>query len=119
MTDRENSPAYQMLPRSARRVFGAIERAIGAAAPAGSPHRTEGGVAIVEAARSFRADRDRAGSAPRSEGGAFRPVDAEASISEHEIARNAFSQNRERLKAERFAREEAAAPPTKAKRKRK
>src|SRR6476469_9834637 len=29
MADRENSPAYQMLPRSARRVFGAIERAIG------------------------------------------------------------------------------------------
>jgi hypothetical protein len=29
MTDRANSPAYQMLPRSARRVFAAIERAIG------------------------------------------------------------------------------------------
>ena len=29
MTDRENSPAYQMLPRSARKVFAAIERAIG------------------------------------------------------------------------------------------
>src|SRR6478672_10195586 len=29
MTDRENSPAFQMLPRTARRVFGAIERAIG------------------------------------------------------------------------------------------
>ena len=29
MADRENSPAYQMLPRSARRVFGAIEQAIG------------------------------------------------------------------------------------------
>jgi hypothetical protein len=29
MADRENSPAYQMLPRSARRVFAAIERAIG------------------------------------------------------------------------------------------
>jgi hypothetical protein len=29
MTDRENSPAFQMLPRSARRVFAAIERAIG------------------------------------------------------------------------------------------
>ena len=29
MTDRENSPAYQMLPRAARRVFAAIERAIG------------------------------------------------------------------------------------------
>jgi hypothetical protein len=29
MTDRENSPAYQLLPRAARRVFAAIERAIG------------------------------------------------------------------------------------------
>ena len=29
MSDRENSPAYQMLPRSARRVFAAIERTIG------------------------------------------------------------------------------------------
>jgi hypothetical protein len=29
MTDRENSPAFQILPRSARRVFAAIERAIG------------------------------------------------------------------------------------------
>jgi hypothetical protein len=29
MTDRENSPAYQMLPGSARRVFAAIERTIG------------------------------------------------------------------------------------------
>ena len=29
MTDRDHSPAYQMLPRSARRVFAAIERAIG------------------------------------------------------------------------------------------
>ena len=28
MTDRAGSPAYQMLPRSARRVFAAIERAI-------------------------------------------------------------------------------------------
>ena len=29
MLDRENSPAYRMLPRSARRVFAAIERTIG------------------------------------------------------------------------------------------
>jgi hypothetical protein len=29
MADRENSPAFAMLPRSARRVFAAIERAIG------------------------------------------------------------------------------------------
>jgi hypothetical protein len=36
-------------------------------------------------------------------------------MSEHEIAQKAFSKNRERLKAERLAREAAAAPPTKAK----
>ena len=29
MTDRENSPAYAALPRSARRLFAAIERTIG------------------------------------------------------------------------------------------
>ena len=29
MPDRENSPAYALLPQSARRVFAAIERAIG------------------------------------------------------------------------------------------
>ena len=29
MTHREHLPAYQILPRSARRVFAAIERAIG------------------------------------------------------------------------------------------
>ena len=34
MTDRENSPAYAALPRSARRVFAAIERAIGDGVPA-------------------------------------------------------------------------------------
>jgi hypothetical protein len=32
MTDREHSPAYQMLPRSARRVFAAIERGSATAA---------------------------------------------------------------------------------------
>ena len=36
---------------------------------------------------------------------AFRQVDAEVTLSEHEIAERAFSQNRERLKAERLARE--------------
>ena len=41
---------------------------------------------------------------------AFRQVNAEAALSEHEIAERAFTQNRERLKAERLARE-AAAPP--------
>jgi hypothetical protein len=36
-------------------------------------------------------------------------------MSEHEIAQAAFSKNRERLKAERLAREATATPPTKAK----
>ena len=46
---------------------------------------------------------------------AFREVDAKTAMSEHEIAQAAFSKNRERLKAERLAREAAATPPTKAK----
>ena len=46
---------------------------------------------------------------------AFRQVDAATAMSEHEIAQAAFSKNRERLKAERLAREPAATPPTKAK----
>ena len=46
---------------------------------------------------------------------AFREPDAETAMSEHEIAQTAFSQNRERLKAERLAREAAATPPAKAK----
>jgi hypothetical protein len=44
---------------------------------------------------------------------AFRQVDAATAMSEHEIAQAAFSRNRERLKAERLAREAAAPPPTK------
>jgi hypothetical protein len=36
-------------------------------------------------------------------------------MSEYEFAQAAFSKNRERLKAERFAQEATAAPPTKAK----
>ena len=36
---------------------------------------------------------------------AFRQVEAEKAISEHEIAQNAFYKNRDRLKAERLARE--------------
>jgi DDE superfamily endonuclease len=36
---------------------------------------------------------------------AFRQVDAEKAMTEHEIAQKAFSNNRERLKAERLARE--------------
>ena len=46
---------------------------------------------------------------------AFRQVDAATAMSEHEIAQAAFSKNRERLKAERLAREATATPPTKAK----
>ena len=42
---------------------------------------------------------------------AFREVDAKTAMNEHEIAQAAFSKNRERLKAERLARE-AAAPPS-------
>jgi hypothetical protein len=38
---------------------------------------------------------------------AFRQVDAEKAITEHEIAQKVFSANRERLKAERLAREVA------------
>ena len=46
---------------------------------------------------------------------AFRPVDAKKAMTEHEIAQKAFSNNRERLKAERLAREAAGPPPTKTK----
>ena len=47
----------------------------------------------------------------------FRRVDAEKAMTEHEIAQRAFSNNRERLKAERLAREAAgtSAAETKAK----
>ena len=45
---------------------------------------------------------------------AFRQVDAEKAMTEHEIAQKAFSANRERLKAERLTRE-AAGPPVAAK----
>jgi hypothetical protein len=38
---------------------------------------------------------------------AFRQVDAEKAMTEHEIAQKAFSNNRERLKTERLAREAA------------
>jgi hypothetical protein len=40
---------------------------------------------------------------------AFRQIDAEKAMSEHEKAQRAFHKNRERLKAERLAREAAAA----------
>jgi hypothetical protein len=50
-------------------------------------------------------------SAEREARKAFREVGAKTAVSDHEIAQTAFSQNRERLKAERLARE-AAAPPS-------
>jgi len=43
---------------------------------------------------------------------AFRQIDAEKALTEYEVAQRAFSANRERLKAERLARE-AAGPPKK------
>ena len=46
--------------------------------------------------------------AQREAHGAFRQPDAATPMSEHEIAQAAFSKNRERLKAERLAREAAA-----------
>jgi hypothetical protein len=45
---------------------------------------------------------------------AFRRVEANKAMTDHEIAEKAFSANRERLKAERLARE-AAGPPVAAK----
>ena len=46
---------------------------------------------------------------------AFRQVDAQKAMTEHEIAQKAFSNNRERLKAERLAREAGGPPPSKTK----
>jgi hypothetical protein len=46
---------------------------------------------------------------------AFRQIDAKKEMTEHEIAQKAFSKNRERLKAERLAREAAEPPATKTK----
>jgi hypothetical protein len=44
---------------------------------------------------------------------AFRQVDAKKAMTEHELEQRAFSNNRERLKAERIAREAAAPAPPK------
>ncbi|MDN3276570.1 hypothetical protein QWJ07_20075 [Frankia sp. RB7] len=46
---------------------------------------------------------------------AFRQVDAVKAMSEHALAEQAFAQNRERLKAERLAREAVAGPVPKKK----
>jgi len=46
---------------------------------------------------------------------AFRQVDAKKAMTEHEIAQEAFSKNRERLKAERLKREAATPPAAKSK----
>lgn len=42
---------------------------------------------------------------------AFRKVEAVAALTEHEAAEKAFNENRERLKAERLAREVAEVRP--------
>jgi len=54
-------------------------------------------------------------SAEREARKAFREVGAKTAMSDHEIAQSAFLQNRERLKAERLAREAAATPSAKGK----
>jgi hypothetical protein len=41
---------------------------------------------------------------------AFRQVDAEKAMTEHDVAQRAFSANRERLKTERLVREAAGTP---------
>ena len=46
---------------------------------------------------------------------AFRQVDAKKAMTEHAIEQKAFSNNRERLKAERLAREAAGPPPSESK----
>jgi hypothetical protein len=46
---------------------------------------------------------------------AFRQIDAEKAMTEHEIAKKAFSNNYERLRAERLAREAAAVSKVKSK----
>jgi hypothetical protein len=43
---------------------------------------------------------------------AFRREDASSAMTEHQAAQKAFSNNRERLKAERLARESSAVPVT-------
>ena len=45
----------------------------------------------------------------------FRKVDSKKAMTEHEIAQKAFLTTRERLKAERLAREAAGPPPLKIK----
>jgi hypothetical protein len=51
----------------------------------------------------------------KSERDARKAVDAKKAMTEHEIEQKAFSNNRERLTAERLAREAAAPPPPKTK----
>jgi hypothetical protein len=60
------------------------------------PHEFEGPKPITKAERNARK--------------AFRQVDAKEALTEHETAQKAFHKNRERLKAERLAREAAGAP---------
>ncbi|MEA2882737.1 MAG: hypothetical protein QOH32_1993 [Bradyrhizobium sp.] len=51
----------------------------------------------------------------REAGKAFRKVEAQHAMTDHDIARTAFAKNHARLKAERLAREAAAPPVTNAK----
>jgi hypothetical protein len=60
--------------------------------------------------RQARIDPTFAKRAEREARKAFRQVDAVKAMSEHALAEQAFAQNRERLKAERLAREAAAGP---------
>jgi hypothetical protein len=55
-------------------------------------------------------DRKMPTAAEREARKAFRQTEAKVAISEHERAQKAFHENRERLKAERLAREARPAP---------
>jgi hypothetical protein len=61
-----------------------------------TPRESEGPQPITKAEREARK--------------AFRQVDAKKAMTEYETAQKAFHANRERLKAERLAREAAGAP---------
>ena len=54
MTDRENSPAFAMLPLSARKVFAAIERAIGDGSSASVSYTDFGGTIPSDGSPSRR-----------------------------------------------------------------
>ena len=68
-----------------------------------SPHEVEPPRQITKAEREARK--------------AFREVEAKKAISDHDVAQKAFYKNKERLKAERLAREAEAPTEPQAKRK--